>query len=264
MRRETSLESRSGIAISVRPEPVSRDPLLRTSVTADADVLAEVADLRDRVAALGDSRLPVGRARMGHGLLIDEVRLPAGTAPLGAGPSGRRRGAWLTDAEGLAVAIDVAGAVAAAHGVGVAHGALAREHLLLSEDRVFVSGFGLGPVRARADGADDVAAVGRLLIELGVTAGLPTGHDLLRAVADATAADPAARPTARQLHDRLSDAFDRLYAGESGSVTDAAPGAAPPTGTPTGARFAGARSAGTPSGATGRAERRRRRQAGLL
>ncbi len=103
----------------------------------------------------------------------------------------------------------VVGAVAATladlHQLGIVHGAVAPEHVLLAPDgRPVLCGFGsAGRVGDELHPAADVAALGRLLRRL---ASGPEARPLRRIADAATAEDPVARPTAAEVASEIAAA----------------------------------------------------------
>ena len=132
---------------------------------------------------------------------------------------------------GLARAL--ASTLADLHDLGIVHGSVAAEHVLVAEDgRPVLCGFGAaGRIGEAVPGgddelhpADDVAALGRLLRRLA------TGPDarMLRRIAEAaTVADPGSRPSARELAAQIASAMpgarlpDRTSASAAGSLPGA-------------------------------------------
>lgn len=177
-------------------------------VTKKAETPAEVARLRQEAVALDRARHPgvvelIGLEHPG------ELRLRAIDGPCLADYLGDGRRPW-TVAELLAFGAEAATTVADLHDIGVIHGQLTAQHVLVGTERRPV----LCSLGHHADGPEgDVAALGQLLRQLqsGVGAfGGPGARDALdQAVSSATQPDPARRPTARALARRLAEPVPR-------------------------------------------------------
>jgi len=130
--------------------------------------------------------------------------------------------------EALELGLDLAGAVAAAHRLGLVHGRLAaaqvrsrtRGGLALDftgidarPDLAARSGPSAGSARAIPDFAADVRDLGALLGRL--AEGLPAADRPDQLVREMLAADPADRPTAAAVRDRLAGLLDRATGPES-------------------------------------------------
>ncbi len=118
----------------------------------------------------------------------------------------------LTVEEVAGVAEALAATLADLHDMGIVHGAVAPEHVLVGPDgRPVLCGFGsAGRVGETSPGGDhelhpsaDVAALGRLLRRLAIG---PDARPLRRIAEAATIDDPAARPSARTMADELATA----------------------------------------------------------
>jgi hypothetical protein len=167
-------------------------------VTKKAETPVEVSRLGREAAILGEVRHPgvvelIGlensgtlRLRAIDGGCLDERFV-----------DGSRR--W-TAAEITALGAQVATTVADLHDLGITHGQLTARHILIGADRRPI----LCSLGHEADGPeDDVAALGRLLLELraaAIASGRAGPVDALdQAIASATRPDPRRRPTARAL-----------------------------------------------------------------
>ena len=160
-------------------------------LTSDRPVALKLFDPY-RTAAAGPARLlraleAAGRVQDQHLLAPLDTGVVRGaegqsvyyTVPFLAGESLRARidrEVQLPVADALAIAEDVAGAIAAAHAQGIAHGAIAPESVVLAGGQALLADLG---VAAGLDGdppdpRDDVRGIGRLLYEM--LSGAPPGH----------------------------------------------------------------------------------------
>jgi hypothetical protein len=184
-------------------------------VTKEAETPAEVARLRQEAAVLDYARHPgvvelIGLEHPG------ELRLRAIDGPCLADYLCDGRQPW-TVAEVLAFAAEAATTVADLHDIGVIHGQLTAQHVLIgSERRPVLCSLGHsadGPEGDAGGPEGDVAALGQLLRQLrsGVVAADRPGvrEALDQAVSSATHPDPARRPTARALARRLAEPVPR-------------------------------------------------------
>ena len=121
----------------------------------------------------------------------------------------------LTVEEVAGVAEALAATLADLHDMGIVHGAVTPEHVLVGPDgRPVLCGFGsAGRIGETAPGGDrelhpsaDVAALGRLLRRLAIG---PDARGLRRIAEATTVDDPAARPSARTMADELGDCSAR-------------------------------------------------------
>ena len=177
-------------------------------VTKKAETPAEVARLRREAVALRHARHPgvvelIGVEDPG------ELHLRAIDGPCLADYLCDSRRPW-TAAELLAFGAEAATTVADLHDIGVVHGQLTAQHVLIGSKRRPV----LCSLGHHAEGPeDDVAALGQLLRQLqsGVVASGDNGAavTLDQAVSSATRSDPARRPTARALARRLAEPAPR-------------------------------------------------------
>jgi hypothetical protein len=191
-------------------------------VTKKAETPAEVARLRREAVALDHARHPgvvelIGLEHPG------ELRLRAVDGPCLADSLGAGRAPW-TVTELLAFAAEAATTVADLHDIGVIHGQLTAQHVLIGSERRPVlcslshgadgpEGDADGPEGDAAGPEGDVAALGQLLAQskAGVVGlGEPGAADALdHAVSSATDPDPARRPTARALARMLAEPAPR-------------------------------------------------------
>lgn len=203
---------------------------LRTSVTTDATgrrVLAKVAGNHDEAARLSREAASLDAGR--HPGVVDLVGVDGhgvGAVLLTAHVDGATLSAvgLLPLEEGAGVLAAVATTLADLHELGLVHGAVCPEHVILGPGgRPVLCSLGYGgrvgdppgpvpslgadfvdPARVGAaamDPAFDVFGLGALARH--VAPEPPHGHVLARLAADACAADPGARPTARAVADAV-------------------------------------------------------------
>ena len=138
----------------------------------------------------------------------------------------------LTVEEVAGLVADVASTLAELHEMGIVHGAVVPEHVLLAPDgRTVLCGFGsagrVGETGPTSDHelhpATDVASLGRILRRLATG---PDARALRRVAEAATGDDPAARPSARAMAEVLTAAVPgaRLPVPGAGGAHDRAPG----------------------------------------
>lgn len=166
-------------------------------LAADRPVVLKLFD-PSRTRAVGAARLlrrlrTAGRIQHGHLLPLLDSGLLEDTdgdtvyyaVPLLAGETLRARldrDLRLPVLEALAIAQDVAAALAAAHAQGVAHGAVSAESVVLAGGQAYLADFGMAVGDAEPAPTDDLAALGGVLYEMLSGAPVPEGNPpLLRA-----------------------------------------------------------------------------------
>lgn len=162
------------------------------------------ADVRERLLAAAG---PLRRADGRHLVRVREVVVADGLALLRDDVPGEAVSGPLAPDRAAEVVADVLDALAGLHHLGLVHGALDRRDVLLDtsvplRSTVRLTGWGiaglLSPVPPPA--SDDVAAAGRLLVQL-VDGPLPPA--LAELAGRLSAPDPAARPSAADARDAL-------------------------------------------------------------
>ena len=162
------------------------------------------ADVRERLLASAD---PLRRADGRHLVRVRDVVVADGLAVVRDDVPGEPVAGPLPVARAVGVVADVLDALAALHALGLVHGALDRRDVLLDASvplrtTVRLTGWGIAGVLSPVPPApaEDVAAAGRLLVELAGEGLPPSAAEVVDRM---RAADPAQRPSAGEARDAL-------------------------------------------------------------